>query len=76
MRRRACLPRVKRVWLLRGLLALTLCAAAAAFLLWPGALAGATSGAGTFGRKELLLSIVTLGVLGLAAYGFDLREWL
>lgn len=70
------LARMKRAWLLRGVLAAALVGVFLLALLWPGGINAATAGPGTEDRRMLFVSMITLGVLGLALYGFDLREWL
>lgn len=35
-----------------------------------------TSTAGALSRRELLLGMLCLGVLSMAAFGFDLRDWI
>lgn len=67
---------MKRVWVVRGLLVAGLVAVFAAFLLWPGGMVAASTEGSPTGRRELFVSFITLAVVGLALYGFDLREWL
>lgn len=50
-------------------------------VLWagPSAMAAAlpaTSTAGALSRRELLIGLLALGVLAMAAFGFDLRDWI
>lgn len=35
-----------------------------------------TSTAGGLSRRELLVGLLALGVLAMAAFGFDLRDWI
>lgn len=59
---------------LRLALVALVASAAALGLVWVVGFSGPAPGEAV-PRRELLLAMLTLGVLGLAAYGFDLRDW-
>lgn len=43
---------------------------------WVGGDVSAAENGSQLSRRDMLLGVLTLGVLSLAAYGFDLRDWL
>lgn len=65
--------------LARALVVAAVLTVLAGALHWTGALAAATTPAAAsegLSRRDMLLGVLTLGVLCLAAFGFDLRDWI